>query len=97
MKSYPIWVETQNGTYSSGGHRYGVKDHATATIYVGSSRVNSHEFATFEKVYKQLPCGAREFQLLLDGHVVKKAVVTHGLYEEVFDIWKDVVFNRNAY
>ena len=66
MKSYPIWVETQNDAYSSGGHRYGIRNSSTATVYVGSSRINSHEFATFEKIYEQLPCGTREFQLLLD-------------------------------
>jgi len=97
MKSYPIWVETQNGTYSSGGHRYGIRNSSTATVYVGSSRINSHEFATFEKIYEQLPCGTREFQLLLDGHLVKKATVTHGMYDETFDVWKDIVFNPNAY
>lgn len=42
--TYPIWIEINSCAYQSKNKSYGIKEHGTQTIYVGSPKANNERF-----------------------------------------------------
>jgi len=75
MKSFPIYNEVESCIYKA-PKSYGAKDTSKCTIYVGSSKKNSHQLATVittrrskqDKKYGEII----EFNISIDGVIIKK-------------------------
>jgi hypothetical protein len=73
-RSYPVWIDVSGNfkTYKS----FGVRDHVTMDIKVGSSKTNSHELARVSIHMREDEAGNRTFALALDGLVMRSGVMT---------------------
>ena len=81
MRQYRIWNNIQSCLYASKGGRtgnksYGVKDHSTISMYVGTSSRNSHLFADVKQTVRELPNGDLSFRLCVDDQVIKEGIVS---------------------
>lgn len=72
MASYPIWIDVLSCIYKS-PKSYGIKREGNQTIYVGTSRRNSHPFAHIRLTHHKQENGDRTYHLYLDGTLVKQA------------------------
>ena len=71
MRSYPIWINTNNPSYA-GDKSQGVKSYANNFVSIGSSRSNSFDFLNHS--IKCIDEGAKRiFHFFLDGQLVKSA------------------------
>ena len=75
-RQYPIWLDINSCAYSS-AKSYGIRRHGEQTIYVGSSKKNSHKFADISisckgRQFDNHKPKFREFVLKVDGEVVKR-------------------------
>lgn len=76
--SYPIWVEINSCAYKS-NKSYGIKEHGTQTIYVGSSKKNSKKLGEvlITRGLKQEFRGFLNvivFEYSFDGIILKKMI-----------------------
>lgn len=81
MRQYRIWNDVQSCIYASKGGRtgnksYGVKEHSTKSMYVGTSSRNSHLFADIKQTCRQLENGDLSFRLYVDDVVIKEGIVS---------------------
>ena len=81
MRQYRIWNSIQSCLYSSSGGRtgnksYGVKEHSTIEMNVGTSSRNSHPFATIRQSVRELSNGDLSFRLYVDDQVIKAGIVS---------------------
>ena len=72
MRQYPIWCEINSCSYKT-PKSYGVKNHSDQHIKVGTSRSNSHDFATVTVTHRQHEDGSRTYRLMVDGVIIKEA------------------------
>ena len=75
-RQYPVWIDINSCAYSN-PKSYGIRRHGEQTIYVGSSKKNSHKFADISIACKERQSDNhkpkfREFVLKVDGEVVKQ-------------------------
>lgn len=85
MKSYPIWNKIESCIYKS-DKSYGVKSHNTVEVLVGTSAKNSHHFLEHEITHDKLADGTRIYKFIIDGQVIKRAVLTrNGTFKVVED------------
>ena len=75
MSSYPIWIEVLSCIYKS-PKSYGVRRDGNQTVYVGTSRKNSHPFARIRLTHREYDDGTRSYWLKVDGHLLKEAHLT---------------------
>ena len=81
MRQYKIWNDVQSCLYKSNGGRtgnksYGVNEHSTNYMRVGTSAKNSHLFAEITQTCRVLENGDLSFRLKLDGEIVKEGIVS---------------------
>jgi hypothetical protein len=76
MKSYPIWNQINSCIYKV-PKSYGIKDHNTIKTFIGTSKINSWEFAqiTFRHIRKG---DDRIYQIYLDQNLIKSALLQKG-------------------
>jgi hypothetical protein len=72
-RSYPIWVAVTSCIYK-GGKSFGVKNHSTMNVKVGTSASDSYDFVKIELVHIQDSDDNKKktFQLLIDNVLVKE-------------------------
>ena len=77
MKSFPIYNEVEACIYKS-KKSYGTKNTSKSTIYVGSSKKNSHELATVittRREKEHIKYGnIIEFAISFEGVILKKMI-----------------------
>ena len=81
MKNYPIWFDTNSCAYARSGGKtgnksYGVNDHSTNIMNVGTSSKNSHKFAEISQTCRELENGDLSFRLYVDGEIIKEGIVS---------------------
>lgn len=81
-RSYPIWVEVNSCLYKS-PKSFGGRDHSRQTIKVGKSAKVSNDFATVEIRRYIHSSNHHEFNLEIDGVVVKRMDLVNGEFESV--------------
>ena len=92
-RSYPIWNRINSCIYNGrgagkgdkyGNKSYGVKSHNEVTVYVGTSSQNSHKFLEHSVTHRIHQNGDKEFRFILDGEVIKTAILKKGASEIEF-------------
>lgn len=68
-RSYPIWTDVQACIYQS-SKSFGAKDTSHQTIYVGTSRSNSHQIAEICTTRREID-DKIVFKFSVDGEIVK--------------------------
>ena len=86
MPSYPIWNEINSCLYKK-NKSYGVRKHNTIKTWIGTSKINSWEFAEIEFKVRETQQGSKLFQLLIDNNVIKTAVFKDIKKEPEIEIW----------
>jgi len=81
-RQYKIWNDIQSCIYArkqgtkTGNKSYGVNEHSTINMKVGTSASNSHLFASVKQTVRKLPNGDLSFRLCVDDQVIKEGVVS---------------------
>tara|TARA_Y100000114_G_scaffold37132_1_gene32700 strand:- start:519 stop:812 length:294 start_codon:yes stop_codon:yes gene_type:complete len=81
MRQYKIWNDVQSCLYKNNGGRtgnksYGVNEHSTNYMRVGTSSKNSHLFAEIMQTCRVLENGDLSFRLYVDREVIKEGIVS---------------------
>ena len=71
-RQYSIWNEINSCAYTNGNKSYGVHEHSSINMKVGSGSKNSHHFCTIEQTKKQFGDWL-SFRLKVDGKVIKQS------------------------
>lgn len=71
-RQYSIWNEINSCAYANGNKSYGVNDHSSIKMRVGSGSRNSHVFCTIDQSKKQFGDWL-SFRLKVDNVVVKES------------------------
>jgi len=71
-RQYKIWNNIQSCLYKS----YGVNEHSTKIMNVGTSSKNSHKFAEISQTCRELENGDLSFRLYVDGEIIKEGIVS---------------------
>ena len=74
-QSYPIWINVSGDNYKQ-SKSFGSRDHVTMDIKVGSSRSYSNDLARVSIHMREDAAGNREFDLAVDGLVLRSGVQT---------------------
>ena len=82
-RSYPIWNETRNPSYSTDKSN-GARDYTRTDVKVGTSATNSYNFVTHETRVSTDEKGTKTFEFLIDGRVFKQATLVKGRSEIMF-------------
>ena len=69
-RSYPIWIDVNACIYKS-SKSYGARDTNEQTIYVGTSRSNSHEIANIKTTRREID-GQIVFKFSVDDEILKE-------------------------
>ena len=81
MRQYKIWNDVQSCIYknnggTTGNKSYGVNEHSTNFMKVGTSSKNSHLFAEITQTVREYSNGDLSFRLYVDGKIIKAGIVT---------------------
>jgi hypothetical protein len=90
MRSYPIWIDINSCAYErkdgakTGNKSFGVIQHNTQNIKVGTSAINSHHFGALDiSVKEDLENGVKTFQLsFTDGHTGRKTLLKRSMVRQ---------------
>ena len=82
-RSYPIWNETTNPSYSSDKSN-GARDYTLTDVKIGTSASFSCQFVRHETRVSTDEKGTKTFEFLIDGRVFKKATLVKGRNEIMF-------------
>jgi len=74
MRSYPVWNIIKSCAYKS-DKSYGIKEHGSCDVVVGTSRSNSHSFVTHKTTHRKLDDGNREYRFYVNDLLIKVAVL----------------------
>tara|TARA_B100001094_G_C17891160_1_gene651762 strand:- start:78 stop:410 length:333 start_codon:yes stop_codon:yes gene_type:complete len=74
MKSYPIWNQVTACIYKS-GKSWGARKDALVSVFVGTSRRNSHAFVEHSTTHREHPNGVREYRFHVNGACIKRALL----------------------
>lgn len=83
MKSYPIWNQVTACIYKS-GKSWGARKDALVSVFVGTSRRNSHAFVEHCTTHREHPNGVREYRFHVNGACVKRALLFPKMSDLVF-------------
>ena len=80
-RQYKIWNNIQSCLYKNNGGKtgnksYGVNEHSTKIMNVGTSSKNSHKFAEISQTCIELENGDLSFRLYVDGEIIKEGIVS---------------------
>ena len=80
-RQYKIWNNIQSCIYKNNGGKtgnksYGVNEHSTKIMNVGTSSKNSHKFAEIKQTCRELENGDLSFRLYVDGEIIKEGIVS---------------------
>jgi hypothetical protein len=99
MRQYKIWNNIQSCLYKNTGGKtgnksYGVNDHSTKYMNVGTSSKNSHLFAEITQTCRELDNGDLSFRLYVDGEVIKEGIVSKK--DKTLEITNNLLFKHNV-
>ena len=98
-RQYKIWNNIQSCLYKNTGGKtgnksYGVNDHSTKYMNVGTSSKNSHLFAEITQTCRELDNGDLSFRLYIDGQIVKEGIVSKK--DKTLEITNNLLFEYNV-
>ena len=98
-RQYKIWNNIQSCLYKNTGRKtgnksYGVNDHSTKFMNVGTSSKNSHLFAEITQTCRELDNGDLSFRLYVDGEVIKEGIVSKK--DKTLEITNNLLFKHNV-
>ena len=79
-RQYPVWNIVDGNDYA-GDKSYGVRGYDSVDVVVGTSSKNSHEFVSPSLDVDLLDDGSRQFSFMVDGDLIKRAVMRPGAKE----------------
>ena len=82
-RQYPIWNDV-GGTAYAGDKSYGVREYDSVDVVIGTSSKNSHHFVRHSLGVHLLDDGSRQFSFMVDGDLIKRAVMLPGAKEIEF-------------
>ena len=74
MRAYPIWNQVTACIYKS-GKSWGARKDALVSVFVGTSRRNSHAFVEHCTTHREHPNGVREYRFHVNGACIKRALL----------------------
>jgi len=98
-RQYKIWNNIQSCLYKNtsgktGNKSYGVNDHSTKYMNVGTSSKNSHLFAEITQTCRELDNGDLSFRLYVDGQIIKEGIVSKK--DKTLEITNNLLFKHNV-
>ena len=98
-RQYKIWNNIQSCIYKNTGGKtgnksYGVNDHSTKIMNVGTSSKNSHKFAEITQTCRELENGDLSFRLYVDGEIIKEGIVSKK--DKTLEITNNLLFEYNV-
>ena len=94
MRQYKIWNKINSCLYKNSNKSYGVNDHSTKFMNVGTSSRNSHLFAEITQTCRTLDNGDLSFRLYIDGQIVKEGIVSKK--DKTLEITNNLLFEYNV-
>ena len=79
-RQYPVWNIVDGNDYA-GDKSYGVRRYDSVDVVIGTSSKNSHHFLRHSVGMLLLDDGSRQFSFMVDGDLIKRAVMRPGAKE----------------
>jgi len=76
-RQYPIWNIVGGNDYAA-DKSYGVREYDSVDVVIGTSSKNSHDFVRHSVGVHLLDDGSRQFSFMVDGDLIKRAVMRPG-------------------
>ena len=99
-RQYKIWNNIQSCIYKNNGGKtgnksYGVNEHSTKIMNVGTSSKNSHKFAEIKQTCRELENGDLSFRLYVDDEIIKEGIVSKK--DKTLEITNNLLFEYNVF